>query len=359
MDIYLCSTVRNLLFALLKGLSTPEQLSYIILVTDQQNIDRENFNLRSLPSHIKIVFIKRKEINISLSCHRGGKLIKTLAAFNIYTTPLLQSYFNQLIFTKLISINEDIETLKNANLYLFNDRSKVARLLRLGFKGYSIIEDGLSNYRGIKFKLIEKLIHLLKFSHQKQRYLGDDTRCKYIYLLNVDNAPLYLKNKIKTINFINSSLINQYCLAFFKADMLDHNDQYILATQPISIAEFSKLDFDLCVYDKVLKYFKSKNIHCVLKVHPREKLQRFRDKFPETKLVESKIPLELMLFNNKQKSNIISIYSTAGMGFEDFCRRITLIEDNEAEDISAILASWKADVANIEIQINRRLEDVK
>lgn len=359
MDIYLCSTVRNLLFALLKGLSTPHKRSYLIMVTDQQHIDVDNYYPESLPKYIKVIFIKRADVNGYLRANSHGKLIKILAKFYLYTTPALQSHFKKILFTTLIPIKEDIKVLKNASLYLFNDRSKLARLLRLGFKEYAIIEDGLSNYRGVKFKLFEKIKHFLTFSKQKKRYFGDNSRCKFIYLLKAENAPQYLQKKIIKIDFIDPLLINKYCLAFFKADMLNEKPQYILATQPISIGAFSELGFDLCVYEKVLKYLQSKNISCVLKVHPREKLQRFRDRFPETQLIDSKIPLELILFNNKSRCNIISIYSTAGMGFEDFCRRITLIEDNEAENINTILAAWKSDAAQIERQIERKLVDVE
>lgn len=357
MNIYLCSTVRNLLFAVLKSLSEQDKVSYIIMVTDQQNIDVENYYPESLPEHIKVVFIKRADVNKGLLASKHGKLIKLLATFNIYTTVSLQSYFQKVLFTELIPVGVSVDLLKQAELYLFNDRSKLARLLRLAFRQYAIIEDGLSNYRGVKFKFFEKIKHLLTFSKQQKRYLGDDSRCTAIYLLNAESAPRYLQNKVMKIDFIDSSLINKYCLSFFNACSLSENSQYILATQPL--VSFSELGFDLCVYEKVFEYLKSKNMSCALKVHPRENLEKFQRKFPEIELIDSKIPLELILFNNKTKCNIISIYSTAGMGFEPFCNRITLIEDNEAENINVILALWKRDEMQIETTIKRRLADAK
>lgn len=359
MDIYLCSTVRNLLFALLSSLSKDLRTTYIILVTDQQDIDVENFDLNSLPEHIKLIFIKRADINKQLGQTIKGKLLKTISMFNIVTTSWLRTYFSTILFKHLVHINLPINTLLASNLYLFNDRNKFARLLRLGFKDYSVIEDGLSNYRGVKFKLFEKFLHALMFNKQPKRYLGDNKRCKNIYLLNIIKAPVYIKHKVIKIDFISSELINKYCIDFFKAHEISQTSQYILATQPISIVNFSKLNYDLIVYEKILEYLKNKNIDCVMKIHPREKKQRFIDNFPETQLIESKIPLELMLFNNKNKSQIISIYSTAGMGFEEFCHRITLIEDDEAHNINAILASWKDDSTIIDRHIERQLSHVK
>ena len=107
----------------------------------------------------------------------------------------------------------------------------------------------------------------------------------------------------------------------------------------------------MLTYEKVISELNLKNVNVALKVHPREDLNKYKEKFPDIDLIESKIPLELVLFSNKTHSHIVSIYSTAGMGFEDFCNRITLINDREAENMNEILSDWKRDLKKIDVRI--------
>jgi len=353
MNIFLCSTVRHLLFSLLKGLSTPEQKSYVLMITDQQNVDIADYDLASLPTNVEVVFINRGEINKKLLNRKIGGLIKVLAGFNIKTSQGLQRYFKHLMFTSLIPIVENGATLESAQLYLFNDRNKLSRLLRLAFDKYSIIEDGAANYNGIKFKALEKCIALLKGGQQKKRYFGDDSRCESIYLLNENEAPKYIADKALPISFIDSQLIKQYCLPFFKAPELN-NVQHILATQPIVINDFAKSGFYLTVYGEIVKFFQERGISLVIKTHPREEISKYKDAFEEFEFAGNKVPLELMIFSDRRKCNIISLYSSAGTGFEDYCHRACLIKDNEHEMLKDIINGWKENPCSLKKLINER-----
>ncbi|WP_298941447.1 glycosyltransferase family 52 [uncultured Psychromonas sp.] len=353
MDIYLCSTVRHLLFSLLKALSTPDKKSCLLMVTDQQNIDIQNYDLNRLPNFIRVVFIQRSDINKNLLKYKLGKGIKVLANFNIYTSLRMQSYFKKLLFTKLIPIANHIKELEGGDLYLFNDRNKLSRLLRLTSGTYSIIEDGAANYLGTKLKKLEKIGKLITLNQQKKRYFGDDPRCKAIYLLNKDGAPEYLKKKVVQIEFILPHLIKEYCLFFFKEENLNETP-YILATQPIIQNDFASSGRDLIVYREIIKYFKSKGINIVIKTHPRESVLKYKNAFPDILIMESKVPLELIIFNGENKCNIISLFSSAGAGFEDYCHRLTLIDDIELENLKSIINSLKEDKKYLEKRIHQR-----
>lgn len=58
-NLYLCSTIRDLLFALLRSIDTPDTESYILMIYDQQDIKANDFDLSFLPSYVKIQFIFR------------------------------------------------------------------------------------------------------------------------------------------------------------------------------------------------------------------------------------------------------------------------------------------------------------
>ena len=62
MNMYLCSTLRHFLFALLKSLKESEQESRTIVVTDQQGLEPDSFDLSILPSTMTVKFIGRKKL---------------------------------------------------------------------------------------------------------------------------------------------------------------------------------------------------------------------------------------------------------------------------------------------------------
>ena len=355
MDIFLCSTVRHLLFSLLKASSSPERKCNIIMIVDQQNIDVNSYNVNVLPVNVNVVFLKRSELNAALLKIKGGRVVKLLANVNIRTFPKIRTYFKRLLFTRLIPIVKKVEEIEFAELYLFNDRNKLSRLLRLGFDKYSIIEDGTGNYKGIKFKPLEMIINRIKCNGQKNRYFGDDRRCQGIFLLSPDKAPQYLQHKVSQITFINEHLLTQYCIPFFKAEKTPKNINNILATQPINAFAKDNLDFE--VYKRIIHTFKLDENEIFVKVHPREDINLYKKKYPQTPFIESKIPLELLIFYNPQ-CNIISLCSSAGLGFEKYCNRVTLIDDDEHEALEKILATWRRDYVYLDNEIRNRLSSL-
>lgn len=355
MDIYLCSTVRHLLFSLLMALSKNQRKSHIFLICDQQKLNKENYDGSKLPKNILISFINRKDINKNLTKTPKGLLLKLSASLNVQTSYFLRKKINEFLFSYIILGKSDPINLDIAKLYLFNDRNKIARLFRLAFKNYSIIEDGLSNYSGIKFNLFEKIKAAISISGQKMRYLGDDKRCTEIYLLKPNDADEYIKPKVKKIDFISTENINNYCYSFFKVEPLYKNYEYIIATQPISVVQFSESGCDVLIYEKILNKLKNNNAIVALKVHPRESVKKYQEKLSGVDFIESKIPLELVLFSSEIQTHIVSIYSTAGMGFEGYCNRITLINDTEVEHIDQLLSSWKTSPEKIDVRIKEVL----
>jgi len=357
MNIYLCSTVRNLLIALLRSIDTSDVESYILVICDQQGIKAQDYDLSYLPSHIKIQFIFRDEIRRRLDSNYAGRIIRSLASLKIKTSAQFRKKIVRFI------LNDCMQTSilgdeANLSLFLFNDRNRIARLLRLAFSSYTVIEDGLANYYGSRLTFNDKLQNMIRRGGRERRYIGDDPRCREIYLLNPDSAPPEIRHKTKAIDFIKQTSITEICYGFFKrssATDIQQTFSCILATQPIAVGDLTKSDFDLLIYKKILTHLHDKGIHVVLKIHPREDPERYRNAFPSEQLIDGKVPLELLIFGASEPCDIFSIYSSAGMGFEQFCRRLTLINDEESAHMAEIFDAWRADVSLLDQRIAQLL----
>lgn len=349
MEIYLCSTIRHLLFSLLKACSQPEKKQIIFMICDQQNIDENNFDKTTLPEHIDVIFIKRKTLRKKIYKGAKGQIIKLLANCNVQLPTKLQQKLSIKLFNEILGLTVSQAQLNSANLFLFNDRNKISRLFRLAFTQYSLVEEGFGNYRGSKLKTAEKIINRLILSKRKMRYFGDNKHCQSIYLLAPENAPQYIEHKVQQITFINNEMVNKYCLPFFKYS-LKQQYQTILATQPLEATAV-----DLIAYQAVIKKLTDKNISVALKPHPSEDIYRYQTTFKNIEIIDGKIPLELIIFGAKDKANIISLYSSAGMGFEQYCNRCNLIKDNELSDLNTLFTSWKNDNSLIDKRVNELL----
>ena len=353
MEVYLCSTIRHLLFSLLKSLSQPDKKQIIFMICDQQNIDENSFDKTKLAEHVKVIFIKRETIRNELYSDLQGQCIKLLANFNIQLTVNLQQKIAIKLFNQTLGLSLSKTQLTTSQLFVFNDRNKMSRLFRLAFPTYILIEEGLANYGGIKLKKIEKIISFFSFNKRKMRYFGDDKRCKSIYLITPEKSPLAIRSKVHEINFIEANNINKYCLPFFK--ILKSKSYYcILATQPLE-----HTGIDMQIYQKIINVCLKNDISIAIKPHPKEDIRRYQYLLPNIPLIESKVPLELIIFGSSQKTHLISLYSTVGVGFEKYCERHTIIKDNELERIQELTTKWKQDIDLVDKRISKLIDTIR
>ncbi len=346
MNLYLCSTLRHFLFALLKSLKEIDRESRIIVVIDQQGLEPESFDLSALPMTITVKFIGRKKLLKEIYSGGIGSIHKFFAVSNSQN-----QYFRERTVKKLYEseiLHEPYLEADQSRLFLFNDRNRLARLVRLAFPFYEVIEDGLSNYTGTELTLSDRFF----FGKRGRRYIGDDQRCTTIHLLNPKKAPIQIVNKVRNIDFIDSYIVNTFLYSIFKLEHLDIIPDVIIATQPISIAGMNNSGKDIDVYRAMVEHLESKNFTYAFKVHPRENEGKYKSAFPASKFIQSKIPLELLVFTSSSSPVVLSVYSSSGMGFEGFCRRMTLITDDEAEVQAEIYNQWKENL----LDLNKRLE---
>lgn len=340
MNLYLCSTIRHILFALTKALNEPNRGHHLLVSVDQQNIKADDFNLNSLPPNIQFTFFKRDDLKKTVQSDVKGKMIWFAAQRQMKTTPKIRRYTQEIVFSKILNLNL---SLTDCDLYLFNDRNHVARLLRLGFESYFSIEDGLSSYGASKLKWHEKLSRKLSGSKIQQRYFGDDPRCREIYFLNIDKAPQELLFKAKLIDWIDFEQVQEYCFPVFGVDFTALKDMqpYIIATQPVSQGGLVDSGVDLKIYQAMVDELQSRGIQPSFKVHPREPIEKFQSfEAQGLRMLPAKVPLELLLLGQQEKVHIFSIYSSAGMGFERFCQRHTFLPEQYSDEIAHYASQW-------------------
>lgn len=341
MDVYACSTQRHLMFSILRAIKTNNE-SKIIMILDQQGLAEDSYDVSVLPDFIEVIFINRKNVFKKVYAGLVGFMHK-LSAVTLISNRYFSARTRHVLFENEFGWFVD----KNTNLYLFNDRNRFSRLLRLAFDSYDIIEDGLGNYYGFKASLWDKLRHFKR----KKRYMGEDIRCKYIYLTCVNNVNHIIINKVRLIDFIRPQAVSSILFPFFKFYNKQLKFKAIIATQPIAVSSLSDSGCDLLVYKKLCTELESKNISYAMKVHPRENQARYSSGFDNVNFLDGKLPLELFLISQKEKIDIYSIYSTAGKGFEKFCNIKTLIESDESNHQEEIFNCWKEDNKLIDSRI--------
>ena len=316
------------------------------MITDQQDIDPTNFDCSVLPEHVKVIFITRKSLRKKIYSGVKGNFIKQIANFNVKTSPATRKRVGTLLFNTTLGLSLTNAEMAQGQLFLFNDRNKISRLFRLAFEKYTLIEEGLANYSGIPLKSLERLKKLVTLSQRKERYFGDDTRCQAIYLVDAKKAPLALSQKVKAISFLKNKTAISNCKAFFKVPQIN-SPQCILATQPLAAT-----GIDLTIYKKIITACHARNISIAIKPHPREDPLRYVNDFPDIPLIDGKLPLELIAVDHPKHCKILSIYSTAGLGFEKYCERINLIQDHEVENINNIIERWKSNLNLVDDNID-------
>jgi len=322
------------------------------MICDQQNIDKNNFNLSCLPINIEVIFFNRSDLRKKVYLGVQGKLIKLAANYKVSLPTFFQKKIAELIFNQALAVHLSFEELSYVTLYLYNDRNKMSRLFRLAFNEYHLIDEGVGNYYGQPLKNHAKLMRFISGSKEKQRFFGDDERCKSISLINAEKAPGVLKDKVQQIDFINAESINDYCYDFFKIS-IDIQPQCIIATQPFDF------DFDyMAIYKRMILKCQENNFTVAIKPHPSEDVSCYLAAFPDTVIIESKIPLELIVFKENKNINILSIYSSAGLGFEDYCSCLTLIKYDELESANIIFSQWKKDMSIVYSRLDNMFIDL-
>ncbi|MEZ8631921.1 polysialyltransferase family glycosyltransferase [Vibrio lentus] len=344
MSLYVCSTLRHLLFSLSRSASLPEEKSVILFFYDYQNVDKEKIQSKVSNKNIKIILLSRKELVAKFKMSLLGRVLLFYSMRSIKPTEII----------KTLAINEIIKVvplethyLHKLSLFLFNDRNRTARIFKLLTKNYEIIEDGVGNYYEIPQKGISKYVNPLNVKGLNTWVMGESSRCTSINVVTPEMLPSSVREKGETIDFLGNieslSIINTV-FKFTPKLTNEHLDVVIIATQPLSSSLANKIkdkNYFLNLHQEIAKHIESKGLSVFIKLHPSEDIEDYRLYFDTDKLLSVKHPLELELLNSSNKITVASINSTAGLGFEKFCERRRLFKDEEMGIFDEQIMSWK------------------
>ncbi|MEZ8125952.1 glycosyltransferase family 52 [Vibrio splendidus] len=361
-NIYICSTVRHLLFSLYKSHDSSTH-SVIVFFYDYQDIDPDSLNINELPDNIEIILVSRNSLVNEIK--RSGLIGRYILFSSLHGLAISKSIkfkLVDLLHNKSIILDIEGTTYK---LFLFNDNNKMSRLFRLLFKSYSIIEDGMGNY--IEHKIHSKSKQAIRFlSNKNPRHhvFGEKNQCNEIHVVHPDKLPKSVFHKGKKLTLsrdvnIISSIRN--CFIFDNNVELD-NKSLIIATQPTFNKIKSRLkdsQFFLRIYDSIISKSKEHNLNPVLKLHPKENKQGYQQlKDKGVVLLSNKIPLEIYLLSSVDKVNVISINSSVGIGMEDHCNIYKLIPDSEISNFEEIIIEFESNNDSLEDAISLQLSNI-
>lgn len=219
---------------------------------------------------------------------------------------------------------------------VFNERNPIARLFTRLVSEYDCIEDGEANY-------IERQLPWLKRQLRRrqglpeERFFGENPRCRYNYVLEPGRVPDYVRHKTKKIDFLNIDLHKRTLLDFYRID-IDFNfdtKSVVLITQPFENITKCTKNQRIKVFEVIADELHRQGYEVILKTHPRESLNDYANIRRITAL-DGKTPMEVIMLGSPKRLTLFSVMSSAGMGFEDYCYRLKMID----KDFQGAINLW-------------------
>ena len=361
LNIYVCSTVRHLLFALLRSDLHKEETHHILFFADYQHASLADWHLDSLPVKVIVREMNRGSVRQHMDSSVRGRLCYYFAMRNWPAPEALLAPLRALLADSAPQLSIALKAARpgqrQPQLWLFNERNRMARLLRLLIPQFSLIEDGESNYRlqlCAWWKWPERLLRGLPL---RSRVLGEEASCEAVYALTPERLPERIRDKGRRIDFLEHGSARALMNRIFSglAAIPRHAGQVILATQPFRIPGVSLADKQR-VYDRIISHLKTQGVPVVLKNHPAEDAGDYAFLGDRVHRMPGKVPLEAMLPGNTEPLTVVSVFSTAGMGFERYCRRIRLCAESESDALYLqTVRSWIAEPRKLDEVLKEKL----
>ncbi|MEZ9340227.1 hypothetical protein AB4176_20415 [Vibrio splendidus] len=362
-DIYVCSTVRHLLFSLFIAQENVRS-SLIVFFYDFQDINPNKIDRSNLPRNINLVLVNRKHLVKHIKA--SGILGKYILFCSLRGLPIPKNMqLNLVNQLKKHDNNLDLNFSINT-LYLFNDNNKMSRLFRLLSGSYSMIEDGMGNY--IEHKIDSKPKQILRYilgKPSKYYVFGEKHQCKEIYAIHPNNLPKRVIHKGQKLTLSKDKyIIDMIKTCFkFKEEPGFSDNGLIIATQPVFTEIKDKLindNFFLDIYKIIIFFSREKGLTPVLKLHPLEQRSDYLNIENEGAMfLSNKIPLELYLLSSTNKTNIITINSSVGIGMEEYCNVYNLIPDDKVSDYMEVLSDYEKNRESLQDIISIQLSKIK
>jgi len=325
MNFYICSTVRHLLFALLQALSEPDQTHHILFFSDFQSTSLEPWDLAHLPANINVHEGNRRQFRKELTSDLRGTLFYFLAMRNLAAPGFLRQAF----FKTLGQLHPDIATtFRNAEdreLWLFNERNKMARVFRLITQRFNLIEEGSGNYHYFTKSVWRWPGRALLGRPYNKLSFGEDRRCQTILVSYPEKLPPFVARKGARIDFLDTPASKQVIRRMFgDTDFSMFSDAVIVATSPLDTLDNISVRQKLSLYQLMVETLSGMGLNAILKLHPRENTQDYAALRETLPFAPEKLPLEVVIVLSEKPVTILSFFTSAGIGLEPYFRLVEL-----------------------------------
>ncbi|WP_210447217.1 glycosyltransferase family 52 [Vibrio crassostreae] len=359
-NLYICSTVRHVMLSVFHAVKSNKH-STIVLFSDYQNIPSTLISTSNLPSNIKVILASRDELT-------SGIKRKGLIGKFIIKSSMLGLRIPNLLKSSLISYINDytniLPDLGSYELFVFNDDNKMSRLFRLLVPTYKMIEDGMRNYIEIPIHSpVKKIFRRFKGSPSKTMIMGEKKECLEIHLLSPEKSPSKVKDKVKKLTLSKSGHATKVVSELFQVDNYTNEKRtIILATQPTSkenSLRFKDINFVKKVYQDIYKQAINAGYNVVLKLHPSEPKDDYNKLFEGVEQLPPKLPVELFLMLSSKKMGIVSLFSSVGMGLEEYCDVFQILKQEEIAETINTIASFEQNPAELDLRIKQVLQKIE
>ena len=103
----------------------------------------------------------------------------------------------------------------------------------------------------------------------------------------------------------------------------------ILATQPLDVMAGIPLADKQIIYETIVTSLEHRGRDVVLKMHPAENAADYSFLHGRAVSAPAKVPVEALILSAIEAPVLLSVGSSAGLGFERFCTRIRLIDNKD------------------------------
>lgn len=351
--VYVCSTVRHVLFAILRASMVPHEQHHILYFTDFQNASLAGWNTAALGAQIHIHPLTRASFRDQLGRDFRGRALYFLAMRNLAAPAPLREALWDVLRHDCPEFAAALAEAATPALWLFNERNKMARLLRILMPRFNLLEEGEANYHFVDCPWWKWPVRLALGRPPRQRCFGEDGRCQHIYALEPQRLPAPVRLKARPIRFLEADHVKGIMHDLFPAALFPATLEAvtILATQPLEVLKFVTPVEKQRLYSDIVALLRATGRDVRLKLHPAEDPESYSTLLAETPAVSGKLPIEALIMVADTRLEIVSLWSTAGLGFDHNCVRVPLI----ATDHQATLQRWLHDANLITAAVNAAL----
>lgn len=359
MNVYVCSTVRHVLFAVLRAAATPEECHKIVLFSDYQSAGLADWNLAALPAQTSVVQLQRGAVRAALAHDWIGRLAYFFALRG-WRAP---AFFRRALASAVASTNAEAGALwdeqRPPRLWLFNERNKMARVFRQLQPRFELLEEGEGNYTRINVPIWKWPLRALRGLPPRVRLFGEDSRCVAIWVLYPDRLAARLKHKAQRIDFLRGPTAARLLRQLFAAALPEGfgDATVILATQPLELVDGVTVADKQRFYTQLAGNLLERGEQVILKAHPAEPVTDYDFMSAQVTRTRDALPLEVLLLASERRLQVVSVISSAGLGFEDHCVRVKLCaEGTDTAGFGRAVRHWLHNPGELTATLHKRLD---